>query len=190
MGGQTVCTHCFLSNLIVVISNTAVLWRLVIGREQTNCFLVELWSAEITVPPASSQPTSLCVFQLFFGRCNLRAKSGFGPMYVRWLASSQDGSWYFIAGAKIGFITSEHPTLRWKVVHLKGRTLKFWLGRFFSQMLCRNRYPLMSQTHFCRYKQSCYALCTCVCGSQSWGGWLLLFKYFGTAQATPWHTCR
>lgn len=72
MGGQTVCTHCFLPNLVLVISNTAVLWRLVIGREQTDCFLVELWSAEMTVPTASSQPASLCVFQLFFGHCNLR----------------------------------------------------------------------------------------------------------------------
>lgn len=90
MGGQTVCTYCFLSNLILVISNTAVLWRFVFGREQTDFSLVELWSAEMTVPLPSSQPTSLCVFQLFFGHCNLRAKSGFGPMSVRWLASSQE----------------------------------------------------------------------------------------------------
>lgn len=88
MGGQTVCTHCFISNLVLAISNTAVLWRLVIGREQTDCFLVELWSAEMTVPAASFQPTSLCVFQLFCGTVTSE-KSGFGPMSVRWLASSQ-----------------------------------------------------------------------------------------------------
>lgn len=114
MGGQTDCTHCFLSNLILVISNTAVLWRLVIGKEQAYCFLVELWSAEMTVPTASSQPTSLCVFLHCFGHCNLREVRIWS--HVCQMAGIISGAWsgscYFIAGAKKGFITLEHPALR------------------------------------------------------------------------------
>lgn len=129
MGGQTVCTHCFLSNLILVISNTAVLWRLVIGREQTDCFLVELWGAEFTVPAASSQPTFLRVFQLFSGHCNLREVRVWSHVcqMVGIISGGWSGSWPFIVGAKIGFITLEHPTLRCKIVHPQGRTLKVWI---------------------------------------------------------------
>jgi len=42
MSGQTVYSHCFLSNLILAISSTAILQRLVTGRRQTAYFLVEL----------------------------------------------------------------------------------------------------------------------------------------------------
>lgn len=49
VSGQTVYTHCFLSNLILVISNTAILQRLDSGRQQADYFLVELLSAVMTV---------------------------------------------------------------------------------------------------------------------------------------------
>lgn len=88
MSGQTVCTHCFLSNFVPVISNAPVLQRLVSGREHSVYFLVELLSAKMTVSAASSQPTSFSVFKLLFGHCNL--SKVFGPMSIRWFPSSQE----------------------------------------------------------------------------------------------------
>lgn len=73
MSGQTVYSHYFLSNLILVISSTAILQRLVSGRQQTAYFPVELLSAIMTVSTVSSLPESLGLFQLLSGRCTLRA---------------------------------------------------------------------------------------------------------------------
>lgn len=89
MSGQTVYTHCFLSNSILVISNTAILQRLFSGRRQADCFLVELLSAKMTVSAASSKPTSFNVFKLLFGHYNLSEVS-VGPVSIRWLSSSQE----------------------------------------------------------------------------------------------------
>lgn len=72
MSGQTVYSHCFLSNLILVISSTAILQRLGTGRRQIAYFLVELLSAIMTVSTVYSLPKSLGLFQLLSGQCPLR----------------------------------------------------------------------------------------------------------------------
>lgn len=120
MSGQTVYTHCFLSNLILVISNTAILQRLVSGREQTGCFLVELLSVKITVSAASSQPTSFNVFQLLFRHSNL-SEVGVGPMSVRWSPSSQEVGLTQL-GPRQDLLPWSTQRLRCKVVYPQGRT--------------------------------------------------------------------
>lgn len=81
MSGQTVYTHCFLSNLVLVISNTAISQRIVSGGEQTGCFLVELVSAKMTASAAYFQPTFFSVFKLLFGHCNLSEASVWPHVY-------------------------------------------------------------------------------------------------------------
>lgn len=155
MSGQTVYSHCFLSNLILVISNTAILQRLVSGREQTDCFLVELLSVKITVSAVCSQPTTFNVFKLLFGHCNLSAVS-VGPMSIRWLPSSHggwSGWWYYIVEAKIGFITLEHPTFKVQSgTSTRQDSAKCRFSKLAGQMLCVSWHPFLSDTYFSRSK--------------------------------------
>lgn len=71
-----------------VISNAAILQRLVSGREHSVYFLVELLSTKMTVSAASSQPMSFSVCKLLFGQCNI--SKVFGPMSIRWFPSFQE----------------------------------------------------------------------------------------------------
>lgn len=110
MSGQTVYSHCFLSKLILVISNTAILQRLDSGRQQTDYFLVEILSAVMTV---SSYPTSFVVASVWL--CTL-SKVTVWPRVdqkVVIISGGLSGWWYYLAEAEIRFITY---SLRCKVV--------------------------------------------------------------------------